>query len=165
MSKKDNIPDSSLQPPVISSQNPVVSGNDTSSLLLEFDKAEMENQIKRHKSIGNLFDKAAEVIENYLDDPCTDLTAKMFPAKLAADIYLAQEKFKREDEKIKIEKRKLELDELKSGKPLPPGSKFIQNNNYYSAPQQQGPPIDIGELKKKQEELLMNCLDGNEPNS
>lgn len=133
------------------------------SIMSEFDIAELENQRKRHKSIGNLFDKAAEVIENYLDDPSTDLVAKMFPAKLAADIYLAQEKFKREDEKIEIEKRKLVLDEIKSGKPLPPGSKFIQNNNYYSGPlpptQQQ--PVDIGGLKKRQEELLSTYLAGN----
>jgi hypothetical protein len=133
------------------------------SLLSEFDLAELENQKKRHKSIGTLFDKAAEVIENYLDDPNTDLVAKMFPARLAADLYLAQEKFKREDEKIEIEKRKLVLDEIKSGKPLPPGSKFIQNNNYYQVPpQQQSQPVDIGDLKKRQEELLSGYLEGSD---
>lgn len=129
-------------------------------ILAEFDLAERNNQLKRHKSIGSLFDKAAEVIENYLDDPNTDLVSKMFPARLAADIYLAQEKFKREDEKIEIEKRRLVLDELKSGKQIPPGSKFIQNNNYYSSSPQteKSNPVDIAELKKRQEELLSSYL-------
>ena len=83
----------------------------------------------------------------------------MFPAKLAADIYLAQEKFKREDEKIELEKRKLVLDELKSGKQIPNGSKFIQNNNYYSTTQPtNNSSVDIADLKKRQDELLSSYL-------
>ena len=128
------------------------------SILGEFDIAELNNQKKRHQTIGSLFDRAADVIGNYLDDPSTDLTAKMFPAKLATDIYLAQEKFRREDERIELEKRKLALDELKSGKQLPPGSKFIQNNNYYSTTPQQDKHVDIADLKKRQEELLSSYL-------
>ena len=151
-------------------ENPVIPVNPsqpvTDPILSQFDKAKLENQIRRHSTIGNLFDKAAEVIENYLDDPSTDLSAKMFPAKLATDIYLAQEKFAREDERIEIEKRKLTLEEIKVNKQLPPGSKFIQNNNYYPAQPPQSTaqtPVDIGELKKRQEELLSGYLgQGNE---
>lgn len=113
-----------------------------------FDKASLELAEKRHKNIGQLFDKAVEILEVYLDDPNSDLSAKMFPAKLASDIYIANEKFKREDARISIEKKKLAIEEAKSGPlPIPSGNNtFIQNN--FSG------EVNIGEIKKKQDELL-----------
>ena len=112
-----------------------------------FDEASLDLVKDRHKNIGNLFDRAVEVLTNYLDDPESDLAAKMFPAKLASDIYIAEEKFKREDERISIEKKKLALEESKNGAlPTSGTNTFIQNN--FSG------EVNIGDIKKKQDELL-----------
>lgn len=122
-----------------------------------FDSASLELQEERHKTIDTLFDKAAMVLDSYLDDPGTDSAAKMFPAKLVIDIYHTQEKLKREDERIEIEKRKLAIEEKKSGISNP--TVFNQQNNYIlpSSPQ------DLAELKKRQEEILASFR--NKPNN
>lgn len=114
-----------------------------------FDQAALEAQKKRHESIGTLFDKASEVISNYLGDPNIESVAKMLPAKLALDLYTAQEKFKREDDRIEIERRKLVIEEKKANIPSLPGGTFNQQNNFISAS-----PADMAELKKKQDQLL-----------
>lgn len=112
-----------------------------------FNEVSLDLAKDRHKNIGNLFDRAVEVLTTYLDDPGSDLAAKMFPAKLASDIYIAEEKFKREDERISIEKKKLAIEESKNGTlPISGTNTFIQNN--FSG------EVNIGEIKKKQDELL-----------
>lgn len=119
--------------------------------LNSFNEASLELEEDRHKNIGNLFDKAVEVLSNYLDDANSDLSAKMFPAKLAADIYMAQEKFKRDDERILIEKERLKLEESKNGiLPANGNTTLIQNN--FSG------DVNIGDIKKKQEELLASFI-------
>lgn len=111
----------------------------------------LKDQQERHETINRVFDKAAEVISTYLDDPNADLTAKMFPAKLAADIYLAQEKFKREDEKLAIERKKLSLEQSRAGS-FPSGGVIIPVQNNING------NVNIGEIKKKQDELLASFL-------
>jgi hypothetical protein len=117
---------------------------------LEFDKAKGRSQIDRHERIGKLFDKATDVLSQYLDDPDVGPAEKMFPAKLITDIYVADEKFKREDARIEIESRKLTIEEAK----LPQSTNIaIQQNNYINESK-----VNLTELKKKQEELLSNFL-------
>lgn len=116
----------------------------------EFDKAQKQLQSERHSRIGRLFDKAADVLEVYLGDPEVGLAEKMFPAKLVADIYVSEEKFKREDARLELESRKVALEEAK----LPPGPQIaIQQNTYINESR-----VNLAELKKKQEALLSGFL-------
>lgn len=128
-----------------------------------FDKASLEAEERRHETTHSLFDKAAAVIESYLEDPNADISAKMFPAKLAMDVYMAQEKFKREDQRIEIEKRKLTLEEIKVQKTVP-NLTFNQQNNYISSGGSKPPETDLTELKKKQDQLLASYLPPADPN-
>ena len=116
---------------------------------LEFDKANGRLQLDRHERIGQLFDKATDVLSQYLDDPDVGPAEKMFPAKLVTDIYVADEKFRREDARIEIENRKLTIEEAK----LPQTNIAIQQNNYINESK-----VNLTELKKRQEELLSNFL-------
>lgn len=130
---------------------------------LDFDAALSEAQKRRHENIGYLFDKAASLLESILDDPNVEAPAKMFPVKLAMDIYNNKEKFAREDERIDIEKRKLYIEEKKAGmvQSLPAGSTFNQQNNFISIPTSSESSknfIDLNSLKKKQEEILSSFL-------
>lgn len=125
-----------------------------------FDKASLELQRKRHEKIGDLFDKASEVISQYLEDPGTEISAKMFPAKLAADIYMTSEKFRREDQRIEIEKRKLTLEERKSGQ-VQPQIGAQQNNFYLGGAPENRLNLSLEEIKRKQEEILDGFLPAN----
>lgn len=134
----------------------VVQGkNEIDPIQAEMDRIEAEAAKSRHNSIERLFDKAANVLENCLDDQNIDSSAKMFPAKLAADIYMAQEKFKREDERLEIEKRKVTIEEIKIAQSQPLINIVGQQNNYISPGEQK---IDLLDLKKKQEALLNTYL-------
>lgn len=129
---------------------PTKTSQEDQSILEVFDKAKFEAQLNRHEEVNILFSKATEVLGNYLDDPEAELVSKMLPAKLAIDLYTSQEKFRREDERIEIEKQKLAIERAKlSQLPLPNGSTFNQQNNYLGLSQDQ-----MAELKKKQDELL-----------
>lgn len=140
--------------PAVVSNGPVVNPED----LEIFDRASLELQKKRHEKIGDLFDKASEVISQYLEDPGTEISAKMFPAKLAADIYMASEKFRREDQRIEIEKRKLTLEERKSGQVHSPQIGAQQNNFYLGGIPDDRPHLSLEEIKRKQEEILDGFL-------
>lgn len=151
--EKEEQPTEVVQPP----QQQLPLGIPAEQGLAVFDQAELELQRQRHKTIGTLFDRAATVIETYLEDPNTDLSAKMFPAKLATDIFMAQEKFKREDERIELEKRKISLEEVKVQKAV--NINLNQQNNYNFPPPQPGqPPVDLNALKKKQDAMLASYL-------
>lgn len=135
------------------------------SALSTFDEASIEAEKNRHQMTYSLFDKAAKVLEGYLEDPSIDSAAKMFPAKLAIDIYTSQEKFKREDQKLDIERRRLSLEEEKLRR-TPSNLNFNQQNNYFSgSPQPQPVPsgVDLTELKKRQDELLNSYLPSSNP--
>lgn len=140
-------------PPAVVNGGSIVNSDDLSL----FDKASLELQRKRHEKIGDLFDKASEVISQYLEDPGTEISAKMFPAKLAADIYMASEKFRREDQRIEIEKRKLTLEERKSGQ-VQPQIGAQQNNFYLGGTPENSPHLSLEEIKRKQEEILSGFL-------
>lgn len=127
-------------------------------LLVEFKKAEIGLQIKRHQSIGGLFDKAANVLGEYLDDPSVDLCSKMVPAKIATDIFMMNEKFKREDEKLEIEKRRLVLEELKVKEASKMIGTFNQQNNFYGNEDPEKAKAKLLDVKRKQEELLSSYL-------
>ena len=131
-------------PPAVVNGGSIVNSDDLSL----FDKASLELQRKRHEKIGDLFDKASEVISQYLEDPGTEISAKMFPAKLAADIYMASEKFRREDQRIEIEKRKLTLEERKSGQ-VQPQIGAQQNNFYLGGTPENSPHLSLEEIKRK----------------
>ena len=146
MGKKPKVEKSVLAEDLVPVSNSAQPNQDLTPI---FDLAIMESQTNRHKSINNLFDKAAEVISNFLDDPSVEPISKMLPAKMAIDIYTSQEKFKREDERIGIEKRKLLIEEKKANMPSLPGATFNQQNNYISMSQ-----TNMAEIKKKQDELL-----------
>lgn len=138
--------------------------NGTSVVVTEdsFDKASIEAQQRRHESIGYLFDKASTLLETILDDPSVEASAKLFPVRLAMDIYTTKEKFVREDERIDLEKRRLAIEEKKAGmSQIPPGSTFNQQNNFINLPSDGQPQkIDLNNLKKRQEELLSSFLPG-----
>ena len=140
-SKKKETAIAEIQPQTLSKVDPVEA---------EFDKAQKQLQAERHSRIGRLFDKAADVLEGYLNDSEVGLAEKMFPAKLVADIYVSEEKFKREDARLELESRKIALEEAK----LPPGPQIaIQQNTYINESR-----VNLAELKKKQEALLSGFL-------
>lgn len=153
--KQSDNPQTNNTPAVVNSGS-MVSSDD----LGLFDKASLELQKKRHEKIGDLFDKASEVISQYLEDPGTEISAKMFPAKLAADIYMTSEKFRREDQRIEIEKRKLTLEERKSGQ-VQPQIGAQQNNFYLGGTPESRPHLSLEEIKRKQEEILDGFLPAN----
>lgn len=146
--EKEKIPQENQQAEKVTS----VSTVDPPSVTL-FDEASLKLQKERHAGIGRLFDSATEVLGNYLDDPGIEVSAKMFPAKLAADLFLAQEKFRREDKRIEIEERKLRIEEAKLSQQKP-FVQFNQQNNFNG----QAVSTDFAELKKKQEEILASLI-------
>ena len=125
-----------------------------------YDKAALESQLRRHQNINNLFEKAVMVIDGYLDDTNIESVSKMLPAKMALDLYTTQEKFKREDARIEIEKRKLAIEEKKANIPPLSGATINQNNINISTS-----PEEMAKLKKKQDELLASFRSKTQPTS
>ena len=120
-----------------------------------FDQASLEVQKKRHETINKLFDDAATVLSEVLNNPEIDGATKMFPAKLAVDIFMMDQKFEREDRRIDIEEQKLDIERTKlKMTPQLGGGTFNQQNNLFLGGDQSNQPVDLAEIKKKQEEML-----------
>ena len=128
--------------------------NKTDPILAIFDDKSKEAQLKRHSRIGDLMTKAVDIIEAYLDDASIDISTKMLPVKLAADIYHSSEKIRVEDEKIELEKIKI----INGGQKPPSQPILNQQNNFISANNN-----DLLEIKKKQDELLASFSNNGNP--
>ena len=128
--------------------------NKTDPILAIFDDKSKEAQLKRHSRIGDLMTKAVDIIEAYLDDASIDISTKMLPVKLAADIYHSSEKIRVEDEKIELEKIKI----INGGQKPPSQPILNQQNNFISANNN-----DLLEIKKKQDELLASFRNNGNP--
>lgn len=136
--------------------------------LSPFREAQAKLALARHDKIGQMFDKAADYLIEYLADPAIDQAAKLFPAKLSTEVYLKHERNILEDQRIRIEQRKLDLAESKGqlGVKAPvAGGIFIgnQTNVQIQNPTQPsgasgGSPVDLLALKRKQEEYLSKFL-------
>lgn len=115
---------------------------------IELAKAKTEVKQKRVQAIGDLLDKATDVLYDVLDSPTTNQRAKIEAASLAVNLYIQQENADRQDKALDIQQKRLELEEKKL---VLPGGPLFQQNNLYVANQQ---PTDPQLLEIERQALL-----------
>lgn len=94
-----------------------------------FEEAKQKASVSRHEAINNALDSAMHVVQEVLDDSDISAVGKMFAAKMALDAYGMQEKFKREDEKLRLDLERLQVEKAKLSVPGGPMYIFNQQNN------------------------------------
>lgn len=129
-----------------------VSNSDKDSVQIELEKARNEAKQQRRDAIGDLLDKATDVLSDVLDDPNSSKREKIEAASLAVNLYVQQENGERQDTALEIQKKRLELEEKKLS--IPGGPLFQQNNVYLPGQQPTDPQLLAIErdalLKRKQ---------------
>ena len=69
---------------------------------IELAKAKAEVKQKRVQAIGELLDKATDVLYDVLDNPTTNPRAKLEAASLAVNLYIQQENADRQDKNLYV---------------------------------------------------------------
>lgn len=129
---------------------------------IELAKAKAEVKQKRVQAIGELLDKATDVLYDVLDNPTTNPRAKLEAASLAVNLYVQQENADRQDKALDIQQKRLELEEKKLA--LPGGALFQQNNLYVGDRQPTDPQLleierqALLDRKRAQDALLGSYL-------